>query len=314
MVVGRSKSKCSCLLISFATLIAFGSTASLAQQNTSRSDLGTERLQLRVASFAISAEPPESVEPQEPQPLWRHTFGSERRAPARRRPVQFQADIVVLQGVTNLGVVRQMLPASLYRVVASRQILENVHATRDAPQVQTTAIAIRRDARLRTVAHEHMLELAEPPPGAETPLSAGIAMRVLGNRRPFWVLSVDLAQGCSGSTVQDQPQCAAAKRQLDLVEAWLSEKVAAGEAAIIAGRFPIEHGEGSLPGKLGQLTGSNGKLAGTCPDGGKSIARTYVLIAPRSRPDAEVTFQGHVEPVDKRKPEWGCALLADVSF
>ena len=302
------------LAISFAALIAFGTTASLAQQDTSRSDLGAERLQLRIASFNVSAEPPVAGRSQVPQPWWRHTSGSVRGAAAGRRPVRFEADIVVLQGVTNLGVVRQMLPARLYRVVASRQILENAHVMRDAPHVQTTAIAIRRDARLRTIAHDHLLALAEPPPGTETPLSAGIAMRLLSNRRAVWVLSIDLAQGCSGETVQDQSRCAAAERQLDLVEAWLSEKVAAGEAVIIAGRFPLGRDGSGLPGKLGQLPGAGEKLAGTCPDGGKSIARTYVLMAPGSRPDADVKFQGRVESVDERKPEWGCVLLADVSF
>jgi hypothetical protein len=302
--------------VAVSTGLALLSEASLAQQDL-RHKQAPGPLQLRIASFNVAGKHAGPAGPQQsPAPAWRHTFGSERRAEAVRKPVRFKADLVHLHGVTNLAPVRQMFPARFYRIAASRQILQNAKQMRDAPEVATTALAIRRDTRLRAVAHDHLLELAEPLPDAAIPQSAAFAMRLLSPYGAFWVMSVDLVSGCSEGTPPNDPRCEAAKKQLDLIDDWLAGKQDAGETVIIAGRFHAAFGERALPGRLGQLTRfpSGEKLGGGCQVDEDGIARSYVLVAPGPRSSARVTFRGRVEAVDERKPEMGCVLLADVSF
>jgi len=298
----------------FAALSAGASFAQSAQ-SPAETENGERAFQLRIASMSAAGARNETAKAEAPGPSWRHTFGSERRTEEKLRPVPFSADVVVIQDVTNLGPVRQMLPARSYRVVASRQILENANPARQGAEVATTAIAVSRSAALRAVAHEHLLELADPPSEASLPLSAAIAVKLLNRNGAFWVITLDVAACPLGSALGDIA-CEAAKRQLDLVDAWLTNKLAAGETVIVAGRFQRTLGDDSLPGKLGQLNRfpKSEQFTGSCSEDGGGIARTYVLIAPgrQSMPPAEL--RGHLEPVDDKKPEMGCALLAEVSF
>lgn len=300
----------------FATTTTFAvlsAKASFAQQSATKARVGEGGFQLRVASMSAAGARNEA--PVETPAAWRHTFGSERRAEGKRRPVPFSADVVVLQDVANLGPVKQMLPARSYQVAASRQILENAKPDQQRSQVTTTAIAVSRSAGLRAVGQEHLLEIAEPPAGTSLPLSAAIAVNLRSGSGSFWVMALDVSP-CPGGSTEDDVHCAAAKRQLDLVDAWVSAKLAAGETVIVAGRFHKTLGNDDLPGKLDNLARlpQAPEIPETCVDESGRIARTYVLAAASQVPSESVKFQTKLEPIDDQKPEMGCALVTDVRF
>ncbi|MCL4764680.1 MAG: hypothetical protein KJZ80_00420 [Hyphomicrobiaceae bacterium] len=308
-----------CLAALIVCPVPLTSRMSLAQPDLRRDAGSKERLRLRIASMNVSgrqiaASPPEAL----PQSSWRHTFGSERvAARTARQPVRFSADVVVLQGVTSLAPVRQMLPARKYHLVVSRQILQQADtvATPVEP-VGTTALAIRRDSGLRVTAQDHLLGTAEPPAGAEM-AAAATAVRLTGSGRTLWVMALDVAQGCAGETSpEDVAPCQAAKRQLDAIDAWLSDRLGAGETVILAGRFHRPFGTARLPGPLGKLIRfpSAGGIPGTCAADDGSMAATHVLATQRPHGHAETTLDGRLLPVDEAAPESGCLLMVDASL
>src|SRR5690606_5515137 len=105
-------------------------------------------LRLRIATLNAFTNPITPAPVGEPEPVWRHTFGAERRAAAVRRPLRFKPDIVLLHGVMTVASARQLFPARHYHLRVSRQILQQPERA-GAPRAATTAIAIRRDAGLR---------------------------------------------------------------------------------------------------------------------------------------------------------------------
>lgn len=301
----------------FATIVTFAvlsAKASLAKQSATNARVGEGGFQLRIASMSAAGARNEAPV-ETPAAAWRHTFGSERRAEGRRRPVPFSADVVVLQDVANLSPVKQMLPARSYQVAASRQILENAKPDQQRSQVTTTAIAVSRSAGLRAVGQEHLLEMAVPPAGTSLPLSAAIAVKLRSGSGSFWVMALDVSPCPAGST-EDDVHCAAAKRQLDLVDAWVSAKLAAGETVIVAGRLHKALRSDNLPGKLDNLARlpQAPEIPKTCVDESGRVARTYVLATASQVPGESVKFQTKLEPIDDQKPEMGCALVTDVRF
>ncbi len=307
-------------------LALFAASLSLAPPSASyaQSDLGSEEsqrpLQLSIASMHIAGKTIAPAKLQPPPPSWRHTFGSERRAEAVRpqQPVRFSADIVALQGVTSLGSVRQMFPASTYHVIVSRQLLQRPDQVEGRhPPTATTALAIRRDKGLRVTSQDHLLGMADPPPGSAIELAAATAVRLLSGRRALWVVSLDIAQGCPApdappaSTETAQVQCLAAKQQLDMIDAWLAEPMAKGETVIVAGRLNRPLGKTPLPGHLGQLApfSYSGDPPEICVR--EKMETTQVLVAPGPATDRQVVLAGRLEPVDQTQPEAGCFLMVD---
>lgn len=143
--------------------------------------------------------------PDPPAPQWRTTFGSERRSePVKAKPsTSVDADIVLLQGVTDVPNLRRWFPAGQWRLVVSRQIQAarvdlNVPASDlDRAPVPTTAVAVRLRRGLRVTGQDHLLELADATgrgPAAVT--AAGTAVRVLIEGRQTWALSVLLPEDC----------------------------------------------------------------------------------------------------------------------
>lgn len=141
----------------------------------------------------------------DPAPQWRTTFGSERRSePLKAKPsTSVDADIVLLQGVTDVPTLRRWFPAGQWRLVVSRQI----HAANAAPEanataanrapVPTTAVAVRLRRGLRVTGQDHLLELADASgrgPAAVT--AAGTAVRVFIDGRQTWAVSVLLPENC----------------------------------------------------------------------------------------------------------------------
>ena len=147
----------------------------------------------------------------EPQRVWRHTFGAERKSPSRANfdIARLDADVVLLQGLSMLAHARLLFPASQWRVVASRQIIQpmlpgsNSNARwGSAPRPPTTAIAIRYQRSVRVMGIEHIAEVVAPVANAtsntdaasETPAAVAVRLRI--NGRLVWAVSADLPQAC----------------------------------------------------------------------------------------------------------------------
>lgn len=310
----RRRARGALIVVTATTFAVLSVGASFAQQTTTKARAGESGFQLRIASMSAAGATKEApVETSSAS--WRHTFGSERRAEGRRRPVPFSADVVVLQDVTNLGPVKQMLPARSYQVMASRQILENAKPGRQHTEVATTAIAVNKSGGLRAVAQEHLLEMAEPPAGTPHPLSAALAVKLRRGSGSFWIMTLDVSP-CPASAAKDDAHCAVAKRQLDLLDAWVSAKLAAGETIIVAGRLHKMLETESLPGTLDRLArlARAPQISETCEDVNGSVARSYILVGAKPVSGENVKFEARAAPVDDHKPEMGCALVADVRF
>lgn len=146
---------------------------------------------------------------------WRHTFGAERRtAPASTfDAAKLDADVVLLQGVRRISDARLLFPARDWRLVVSRQMLTPVLSGR-APnrflldevvpgRPPTTAVAVRFKRGLRVAGQAHITEVVVPvesPADARAPREtpAALAVRLLADRKPLWVVSADLAAACRG--------------------------------------------------------------------------------------------------------------------
>lgn len=315
MRAARSMSGCIGPGAAFAVLIGavlmLPNSATFAQEAS-----GPRRLQLRIASVDVASTRVTSPVPEETAPVWRHTFGAERRAEAVRKPVPISADIVVLRGVTSLAPVRQMFPARAYYVLVSRQILQQPDAAAgQGAAVETTALAIRRDIGLRVMAQDHLLHLAEPPLGKELRLAAGTAVRLVGHGRTIWALAIDLAQGCPGApapTAAEDEICQAARQQLDAIDEWLVARMGAGETVIIGGRLHRGLEADGLPGHLARLSrlASAPEASGPCTDHAASLASMHVLAGPDIAA-GRIELSGGLEPVDKSAPENGCLLMVN---
>ena len=183
----------------------------------------------------------------EPQRVWRHTFGAERRSPSRANfdIAKLDADIVLLQGVRMLAHARLLFPASQWRVVASRQIVQPMLSAAgksarwgSAARPATTAIAIRYQRRLRVMGVEHLADVVAPAVAAsgttdaasETPAAVALRLRIDG--RFVWVVSADLPPSCSGQPGQAAAPDCPARAALELWQATRRP----GERVIFGGR------------------------------------------------------------------------------
>ena len=180
----------------------------------------------------------------EPDRAWRHTFGAERYTPPTSTfdPATFTADVVLIQGLRRAGDARLLFPARHWRLIVSRQALSPVlkrpseageaGPPRPAP---TTAVAIRMQRRLRITGREHIAEVVVPRSEATGPseTAAALAVRLLADGRPVWVVSADLPETCSATShtgAGDAP-CPS----LDALARWRDER-AAGLAVALGGR------------------------------------------------------------------------------
>lgn len=148
-------------------------------------------------------------QPEADAPRWRTSFGSERRSEtsAAKPTTSVDADIVLLQGVTDVRALRRWFPAGQWRVIASRQLIARIGPNApeaDAPAADTaipvpsTAIAVRLRRGLRLTAQNHLPELADAlGQGPAAPSAAGTAVRVMIDNRETWAISVHLPDGCA---------------------------------------------------------------------------------------------------------------------
>jgi hypothetical protein len=172
------------------------------------------------------------------KPSWRTSFGSERRSAVNVAPagVEIEADLVLIQGLFSVREARQTFPARTWRLVVSRQMLENDDPlnpwANDAfAERPATAIAVRYQPPLRVTAQEHLLDLAalDGSHNATETAAAGTAVRLSWGNKTFWAISVDLTSGC----VKAAQACGALQR----LEAWRAEKLQASETVITGGQW-----------------------------------------------------------------------------
>jgi hypothetical protein len=174
--------------------------------------------------------------PDAPAPQWRTSFGSERRsAPTTvKSKTSVDADIVLLQGVTDIRALRRWFPAGQWRLVASRQLFaalpgEGASAPPSpstATPVPSTAVAVRLRRGLRLTAQTHLLELADALGNPDTPTAAATAVRVLIDNRETWAVSVLLPEACT-----------TACPGRDALHRWLASRTAENVRIVTGGRF-----------------------------------------------------------------------------
>jgi hypothetical protein len=185
-------------------------------------------------------------------PAWRTTFGSERRsAPPRPKNAGLPgADIVLLQGISDMKSVRQWFPARDWKLVVSRQLLISDDPletwSRDGiASVPTTGIAVRYRPGMRVTAQDHLLDLAkadDTQPNSIQP--AGTAIRVQMAGTTIWALSVHLPPECLGAS-----QACVAN---DTMARWWQSKKQPGLVLITGGRFGDPANPAPQPGPCAQ--------------------------------------------------------------
>jgi len=197
---------------------------------------------LRVISLDVSNAPaiqaPLALVPEKPS--WRTSFGSERESQAvPATPVAgLDADVVLLQGVTDIKAMYRTFPGRSWRLVVSRQMLASDDLT--DPRALTavslapvTAVAIRYQPGLRVAGQEHFMPRSEAsgtrePLLADAPyLIAGTAVRLNIGGRFVWTASLALAPACAAPGTP----CS----QRDDFDVWRQAKLDAGEAVIAGG-------------------------------------------------------------------------------
>jgi hypothetical protein len=201
-------------------------------------------------------------------PAWRTSFGSERRSESEiaKPETAVDADIVMLQGVSDIRALRQWFPAGQWRLVVSRQFFaaaalmpeatdgmpqpeaepeRQVPETTAGPPVPTTAIAVRLRRGLRVTGQQHLLDLADAlggGPAAPTP--AGTAVRVLIEGRETWAVSVLLPEACAKPDAKPCPGLAALER-------WHAAREAEGVRRVTGGRFAVAESQTAPCGGFG---------------------------------------------------------------
>ncbi len=200
---------------------------------------------LRVASWDLSEAPNLMPPPQAATQAstWRTTFGSERRTEAEistipaPQAMSVDADVVLLQGVSDVAVLRRLFQPRNWRLVVSRRVLptSSTGAAYTGPTLNTampvrvTAIAVRAKRGLRIIGREHILDLAraDDAPGATAP--SATVVRIADGTRLLWLLSVALPDACSSKGAE----CPSQQRIAD----WQQSKLSAGQATVVGGKF-----------------------------------------------------------------------------
>lgn len=181
-----------------------------------------------------------------PAPMWRTTFGSERKTIEKRSApaLGVEADVVLLQNVTNLLALRRAFPPKSWRIIVSRQMVltDDPLDPRSGEAVSrnpATAVAVRYQSGIRVAGQEHLLALASRTQLAEAakiagapelsaaPLVAATAVRLNLNGRFAWVVSAVFDESCA----IPGPVCPQRAR----LDAWIDERHKMGEAVIAGG-------------------------------------------------------------------------------
>ena len=188
-------------------------------------------------------------------PAWRTSFGSERRtidAPPPPQSALIDADVVLLQGITNPRALRRLFPARSWRLIFSRRALETLPKgsvfTAPVSSVEVEAVAIRfRDGLRVTNRGEDIDDLPSATPESATPASVvapaasaiqppvnpaspGLAVKVIDRGRILWLASIALENACNAAGNADCAKPA-------LLARWRTRRIEDGESVIAGGRM-----------------------------------------------------------------------------
>ena len=152
---------------------------------------------LRIMSLdvakAAAFQSPKS--PASQKPSWRTSFGSERETEQQTADSVpgLDADVVLLQNVTNLKTVRHAFPARMWKLIVSRQMVltgdpvdpRSYKAVSNEP---ATAVAVRYQAGMRIAGQEHLFSAVNDASllGSGR-LIAGTAVRLNIGGRFVWI-------------------------------------------------------------------------------------------------------------------------------
>jgi hypothetical protein len=187
------------------------------------------------------------------QKRWRNTFGAEWRSPAWRwlGPANFDADIIVLQGITDLTTIRHLFSARTHQVIVSRQIL-----VKPRKSTGITGFAIRRRRGLSVTGAEHIWWRPAKYPIAVAEAMAALpaaitAVRLRNAQRQIWIASIAVSDGCkptdAAKPVEPNPSTNAASRLhcqgmnalRKRVKIWFDQRTDANDLLIFAGTGPL---------------------------------------------------------------------------
>jgi hypothetical protein len=230
---------------------------------------------LRVASWDLSEAPNLMPPPQTASAQarsWRTTFGSERRTEAEATPVpvtqalDVDADVMLLQGVSDVSALRRLFQPRHWRLVVSRRVLPSGDPSavfagpslNTALPVRVTAIAVRAKRGLRIVGREHIVDLASAEDGAGSATApSATVVRIADGTRMLWLVSVVLPETCRS----ERGECPARQR----ISEWQKTKQSAGQATVIGGRFA-----GGVPGAPSPLACSQQAIESDLRQSGQS--------------------------------------------
>lgn len=206
---------------------------------------------------------------------WRHTFGAERTTAAwrSRGPAGFSADIITLQGVSDMTDARRLFPARTHHVLLSRQVL-STPMRKDG----TVALVIARRSGIKTVGIRHFL-----PDSRDADVAAALAVRFKARGGLFWVVSVESPKRAVRAALH----------------AWLQDVAKDGTPVIFGGSVP----DGLLP-----AGAESYKPASSCKRGAPMLAATRNSnVAPGSQPLTTVLMRfGTVAVAAGERP---CAIV-----
>ncbi|MBI1383974.1 MAG: hypothetical protein GC150_03570 [Rhizobiales bacterium] len=157
---------------------------------------------------------------------------------------KLDADVVALQGVSNLQALRRLFPARTHHVVFSRQAITDVRSSGGAESaigaddLGYTAIAVRRSELIRAMRQQHLPEFVDQGAvraGLRPRAATALEVRFAGET--VWVLSADLLEGCEPTVSPTAPACTALLRQSELIADWMGRRERAGIAYVVAGRL-----------------------------------------------------------------------------
>jgi hypothetical protein len=146
------------------------------------------------------------AKPEAPAPQWRTSFGSERRSEVKlpKPAVSVEADIVLLQGVSDVRRLRSWFPAGQWRLITSRHFArrdgdlvdgETAPSTVPSP---ATAVALRLRPGLRVTGKDQLLEVADGS-GQSAAAANLTAVKIRYENRETWAVSVLLPEDCAVS-------------------------------------------------------------------------------------------------------------------
>ena len=218
---------------------------------------------LKVLSLSAAEAPAiQSPLPNSGPPVWSTTFGSERKPTVAAelkttfgterkvkdaKPISaagLEADVVLLQDVTNLLQLKRAFPPASWRLIVSRQMVLSDDPTQPrslqpVSKIPATVVAVRFQSGVRIAGQEHLMDLAARDPLAEaarltgapelsrTPLVAGTAVRLNIDGKFVWVVSAAFDDSCG----IPGPVCPQRTR----LNTWIDQRRKMGEAVIAGG-------------------------------------------------------------------------------